>query len=210
MDLSTIGSGSSHDLQVVIRLILVGVLIVTAKTVYDWWRRRSAARRHRNAAAGSGEHPVGAAENPAMQSTVNQGEREFSCQELFGVTSPEAVGALLHDVFAGASSALVIFRHGTFLLTDAALDDAAEQARATIAEDGPVVAGGPHGDFGTHQLTDGRGYLVTGHNERMFTYIAPHQLSSADPNLLSVGLYGRNMRHQDSQELAVMRVVPLR
>jgi hypothetical protein len=192
------------------RLILIGALVLAAKSVYGRLRQRSAARRHRNAAAASGEHPVRAAENPAMQAAMNQGERELSHQELFGVTSPEAVGALLHDVFAGAASALVIFRHGTFVLTDAALDDAAAQARATIAEDGPVVAGGPHGDFGTHQLTDGRGYLVTGHNERMFTYIAPHQLSSADPNLLSVGLYGRNMRHQDSQELAVVRVVPLR
>jgi hypothetical protein len=203
------GTGSLHDLQVMMRLLLVGALCVAAKTVYGWLRQRSAARRHRNAAAVSGEPPVGTAEIPAMQAALNQGEREFSCQELFCVTSPEAVGALLHDIFAGAASALVIFRHGTFLLTDAALDDAAEQARATIAEDGPVVAGGPHGDFRTHQLTSGRGYLVTAHNGRMFTYIAPRQLSSADPNLLSVGLFGRNKRHQDSQELAIMRVVPL-
>jgi hypothetical protein len=100
----------------------------------------------------------------------------------------------------------VLFRHGTCVVFAAPAADAdlAADAVALLREYGPVVAGGPAGDFGTITLDPGPGYVVSGHHHDVLTFVSPEEVDPHDD--LTVGLYGRSKRDRDGRELDVVHV----
>jgi hypothetical protein len=132
-----------------------------------------------------------------------------SFAELFAVTSPEVVAGILTDVFVGSAAAFVLFRHGTLVVFDSLPEGVAQRALDIIAAEGPVIPGTPFGDFGTYELRPGQGILVTGHYPRMFTYVSPKQLPDPPPPMMAIGIYGRTMRHLDSEETEIVHVATL-
>ncbi|KUN22085.1 hypothetical protein AQJ23_28970 [Streptomyces antibioticus] len=98
----------------------------------------------------------------------------------------------------------VLFENGTCVMLKEPDGELAGQAVEILRQFGPVRAGGPAGDFGTHALKDGTGWLVTGHHPDVVTYVGSDE--PADPSNLAVGLHGRSKRHRDGTDLQVVHV----
>ena len=98
----------------------------------------------------------------------------------------------------------VLFENGTCVMLKEPDGELAGQAVEILRQYGPVRAGGPAGDFGTHPLKDGTGWLVTGHHPDVVTYVGSGE--PADPSNLAVGLHGRSKRHRDGTDLQVVHV----
>jgi hypothetical protein len=115
------------------------------------------------------------------------------------------VGATLTDIFTGAAAAFVLFSHGTVVAFEIPVHDPEHEASEIIKEYGPVVPGGELGDFGVHELTPNRGWLVTCAHPWMFTYVSSAQ-GRAETPAVAAGLFGRDMRDLDSHEQEIIYV----
>jgi hypothetical protein len=59
--------------------------------------------------------------------------------------------------------------------------DLSVQALALMKEWGPVHAGGSAGDFGTIDLTNAPGWVVTSHHNDILTYVGPEEVGQPEP-----------------------------
>lgn len=115
----------------------------------------------------------------------------------------------LGTIFAGSAALAVLFRHGTLVLLDEASSDPGDMATKLLKRSGPVAGGSNAGDFGTLTLTHGRGWLVTCHHEKIFTFVPPNP-DSSDPNSdMLIGLLGRANRHRDATDLEIVALIKL-
>jgi len=78
-----------------------------------------------------------------------------------------------------------------------------------IQEHGPALLGSSFGDFGVHELTLNRGFLVSSHYPSLFTYVSPKQVPVPTTPTMATGLYGREMRQMDSQQQEIIYVAKL-
>jgi len=96
----------------------------------------------------------------------------------------------------------VMFENGSVVIfidrPDSENESLQSDAIEIMKEDGPVMAGTPHGDFSTISLDDG--YLVTSHNPNLVT-VAEGKMEGND---ISIGLMLRERRNQDAQNPVVI------
>jgi hypothetical protein len=83
--------------------------------------------------------------------------------------------------------------------------DLAAQATELLREWGPVHVGSSFGDFGTIELQEGKGWVVTCHHNDILTFVGPDEVSPGAAEV-AVGLYGRSKRGQDAEQLRVLHV----
>ena len=110
------------------------------------------------------------------------------------------------QIIVGNQKSWVLFENGTCVILMEPKSDLRAQALAIMQEWGPVHVGSSAGDFGTIELDDAPGWIVTGHHPDMLTYVAPDELDDPEPEDLAVGLLGRSKRNQDSEGLRVVHV----
>jgi len=93
----------------------------------------------------------------------------------------------------------ILFENGTYIIIEEASDEKEIERLGLerMIEFGPVHAGGPAGDFATTTLDDTDGWVVSGHGYGMYTYVHPSELEEANPQDLTIGLYGRSKRNLD-------------
>ena len=201
-----LSSNARSDWGLLLRFLVVGALVVAAKLLFDRRQRFPIANKPTRATP----IPTGPAPRPFSPAAAADppagGITRVAFAELSAVAAPDVVAGILTEVFAESAAALVLFRHGTFVVVDTLPEDAVEQAIAIIAAHGPVMPGGPLGDFGTWQIPRDQGVLVTGAHPRMFTFVSPKQLSDPPPAMLAIGLFGRTMRQRDSEEQEIVHV----
>jgi len=109
-------------------------------------------------------------------------------------------------IINGPNKSWVLFEQGTCVILTQPEGDLAAHAAALLREWGPVRAGSSFGDFGTLELDDGAGWVVTCHHNDILTYVGPDEVSPESANDLAVGLLGRSKRSQDAEELRVLHV----
>jgi len=131
-----------------------------------------------------------------------------SIPELLAVTPLEHVVDTLRVVIAAPGKTMVLFRHGTVVVLSEASDDPIATASA-IMRRARVMPGGSAGDFGTLQLQDGRGWMVTCDWENVFTFLSPDELENAGKSPLIIGFIGRSKRHLDATEAHAVHVETL-
>jgi hypothetical protein len=110
------------------------------------------------------------------------------------------------SIILGDQKSWVLFKNGTCVILMEPEADLSVQAVALMKEWGPVHAGCPAGDFGTIELTNAPGWVVTSHHNDILTYVGTDEINEADPSDLVVGLFGRGKRDQDAQELEIIHV----
>ena len=84
--------------------------------------------------------------------------------------------------------------------------DLSTQATELLREWGPVHAGSSSGDFGTIELPDRKGWVVTCHHDDILTFVAPDEVDPGEADDLTIGLLGRSRRGQDADQLQVIHV----
>jgi hypothetical protein len=111
------------------------------------------------------------------------------------------------QIINGPEKSWVLFANGTCVILMRPEGDLAAQATALLREWGPVHAGSSFGDFGTVELDNGAGWVVTCHHNDVLTYVGPDEVGpgSAD-DLAAVGLLGRSKRGRDAEELRALHV----
>src|SRR5262245_49205742 len=105
----------------------------------------------------------------------------------------------------GTQKSWVLFENGTCVILMEPETDLAAQATELLREWGPVHAGSSFGDFGTIELEDGKGWVVTCHHNDILTFVGPDEMSPGAEDL-AIGLYGRSKRGQDAEQLRVLHV----
>ena len=113
--------------------------------------------------------------------------------------------AAWRDTISGPEKSWVLFENGTCVILMEPEADLAAQATALLKEWGPVHAGSSFGDFGTIELEDGRGWVVTCHHNDILTFVGPDEVRHGAEEV-AVGLYGRSKRGRDAEELRVLHV----
>jgi len=93
----------------------------------------------------------------------------------------------------------VLFENGTYIIFDdiSTISDIEKEAIELMKEFGPVYAGSSAGDFNVINLTETKGWIVSGHGYGMYTYVSPEELDENNPTDLSIGLSGRSKRNSD-------------
>lgn len=112
------------------------------------------------------------------------------------------------SIIVGDEKSWVLFKNGTCVILMESEADLSDQALAMMKECGPVHAGSSAGDFGTIDLKNAPGWVVTSHHKDILTYVAPDEvvvLPDYSTDLL-VGLLGRAKRDQDARELEIVHV----
>jgi hypothetical protein len=109
------------------------------------------------------------------------------------------------QIIVGPSKSWVLFKNGTCVIMIDTDGDLADRAVALMKEWGPVHPGSSAGDFGTIELPDGLGWVVTGHHNDILTLVEPSEVDP-DASSLRIGLLGRSKRHQDAEDLQVLHV----
>ncbi len=112
-------------------------------------------------------------------------------------------------IIRGDTKSWVLFEHGTCVILMQPEGDLAEQAKALLAEWGPVQVATPSADFNIIELEDDLGWVVTCHHSDILTYVPPDEFGTPEPPELSevlIGLTGRGWRDQDAAELNVIHV----
>jgi hypothetical protein len=110
------------------------------------------------------------------------------------------------SIIVGDEKSWVLFKNGTCVILMEPETDLSSQALALMKEWGPVHAGSSAGDFGTVDLTNAPGWVVTSHHNDILTYVAPEEVGPPDSTDLVVGLLGRGKRDQDARELEIIHV----
>jgi hypothetical protein len=110
------------------------------------------------------------------------------------------------SIIVGDQKSWVLFKHGTCVIFMEPDADLSVQALALMKEWGPVHAGCSAGDFGTIDLANAPGWVVTSHHNDILTYVGPDEVGEPDPSDLVVGLLGRGKRDLDARELEIIYV----
>jgi hypothetical protein len=100
----------------------------------------------------------------------------------------------------------VLFEYGTCVILPHPEGNLAAQARALLAEWGPVHVGTPSADFNVVDLVHEPGWIVTCHHPDILAYVSPEEFGTTDPPDITIGLLGREMRAQDASDLSVVHV----
>ncbi|WP_185248572.1 hypothetical protein [Chryseobacterium bernardetii] len=102
----------------------------------------------------------------------------------------------------------VLFKNDTYIIFDdiATVENVQEEAIRLMKEFGPVLAGGPAGDFNVIHLNVTEGWLVSGHGYGMYTYVHPSELDNESPNDLEIGLLGRSKRNLDGENPEILYI----
>jgi hypothetical protein len=110
------------------------------------------------------------------------------------------------SIIVGEQKSWVLFKNGTCVVLIEPETDLVAQATALMKEWGPVGVGCSSGDFGTIDLVNAPGWVVTSHHNDILTYVGPDEVEQPGPNNVVVGLIGRGKRDQDAQELEIVHV----
>jgi hypothetical protein len=110
------------------------------------------------------------------------------------------------SIILGDQKSWVLFKNGTCVILMEPEADLSTQAVALMKKWGPVHAGCSAGDFGTINLTNALGWVVTSHHNDILTYVGPGEVGQPDATDLVVGLLGRGKRDQDARELEIIHV----
>ena len=105
----------------------------------------------------------------------------------------------------------VVFKHGTCGILSEATSSAQEtesKAKEIIEKWGPVYPACPAGDFNVFKSPCNDGWVVTGHNPDMFTFVGLNEegLEDEESNDMFIGLFGRSKRDKDGREPQVVHV----
>lgn len=109
------------------------------------------------------------------------------------------------SIIRGAEKSWVLFENGTCVILMQPEDDLEAQAKAILAEYGPVYPGTPQGDFSVIHPDNYPGWVVTCHYNDILTYVGPDDAGD-DAQDLTIGLLGRQKRDDDAHELTVIHV----
>ncbi|WP_228452184.1 hypothetical protein [Chryseobacterium sp. c4a] len=102
----------------------------------------------------------------------------------------------------------VLFKNDTYIIFDdiTIVENVQEEAIRLMKEFGPILAGGPAGDFNVIHLNSTEGWLVSGHGYGMYTYVHPSELDNEIPNDLEIGLFGRSKRNSDGKNPEIVHI----
>jgi len=104
--------------------------------------------------------------------------------------------------------AWVMFSHGTCVGIINPVSNTPEAISAEALEimkrDGPVYIGSPHADMVISKAEDLNGWIVTGHNPNILTFVS--EKDAPDNGGLGTCVMGRNIRKEDAAELNVVHV----
>lgn len=102
----------------------------------------------------------------------------------------------------------ILFKNGTYVIFDNAdtNKNLKDEAIEFMKKYGPVLPGGPAGDFTVIHLNRTEGWLVSGHGYGMYTYVNPKELKNDSPTDVVVGIYGRSKRDMDGQHPEVIHI----
>ncbi len=109
-------------------------------------------------------------------------------------------------IIVGPEKSWVLFKNGTCVILMEPEADLAPQAVALMKEWGQVYPGCSAGDFGTIDLDNAPGWVVTSHHNDILTYVGPEEVGAESLSDLVVGLIGRGKRDQDAQQLEIIYV----
>src|SRR5690349_8614220 len=109
-------------------------------------------------------------------------------------------------IIQGDDKSWVLFEHGTCVILMQPEADLAAQAKALLAEWGPVHVGTDSADFNVVKLENDRGWVVTCHHPDILTYVTADEDEAEEPAEIMVGLMGRSMRDEDAKELKVIHI----
>jgi hypothetical protein len=110
------------------------------------------------------------------------------------------------SIILGDQKSWVLFKNGTCVILMEPEADLSAQAIALMKEWGPVHAGCSAGDFGTIDLTNAPGWVVTSHHNDILTYVGPDEVAQPDASDVFIGLVGRGKRDEDARELEIIHV----
>jgi len=135
-------------------------------------------------------------------------------RKLFGGDSRKPLidyAGIWRNIIEGASDkSWVIFKNGTIvILMHAELDsntDLQQKAIQLMKEWGPVHEGTPAGDFSVGISKKAEGWYITSHHNDIITFVHPTEIKKHKPEDLIVGMFGRNKRNTDANELCVIHV----
>ena len=109
----------------------------------------------------------------------------------------------------GPDTCWVLFANGTVVIlpnpASKSRESLAEDAKAFIKQNGPVVPGTPLGDFNVVSGNKVAGSFVTNHSEHLLTFVPQSVVNELGGDMV-VGLYGRSQRHKDAQDCEVVHV----
>ncbi len=100
----------------------------------------------------------------------------------------------------------VLFTHGTYVIIEDPMVDPRDNALARLREFGPVLAGGPPGDFSVIGLSRTSGWAVSGYGHGIYTFVHPGELGADARTEVEIGLHGRGKRDLDARELRIIHV----
>jgi hypothetical protein len=109
-------------------------------------------------------------------------------------------------IIQGDTKSWVLFEHGTCVILMQPEADLAEQAKALLAEWGPVQVGTDSADFNVIELENGSGWVVTCHHPDILVYVPMDDDNTAGTSDVVIGLIGRAKRDQDAKELNVIYI----
>jgi hypothetical protein len=114
--------------------------------------------------------------------------------------------AIWRGIIQGDSKSWVLFEHGTCVILMQPKVDLAAQAKALLAEWGPVQVGTDSADFDVVELANAPGWVVTCHHPDILVYVPVDDENTAGTSDVVIGLIGRAKRGQDAKELKVIHV----
>lgn len=100
----------------------------------------------------------------------------------------------------------VLSANGTVVVLRNPILDLGRQASEFLEEWGPVVVATPAGDFNVLKPSDVPGWIVTSHNDDIFTYVSPEEVGNAGAGDMFIGLTGRSKRDQDSRDPEIIYI----
>jgi hypothetical protein len=116
-----------------------------------------------------------------------------------------ALASIWRRIIVGEGKSWVVFSHGTCVVFSDGDGDLTERALGIMRDWGPVHVGGAAGDFSVIALADEPGWVVTCHHPDILTYVSPDDLPPEPPEV-QIGLFGRDRRHEDAQQLTIVHV----
>jgi hypothetical protein len=119
---------------------------------------------------------------------------------------PDPLIEIWRSIIVGEQKSWVLFKHGTCVIFMEPATDLSAQALALMGEWGPVQVGSSAGDFNVIDPAQVPGWVVTSHHNDIMTYVDPDEIGQPDPGDLFVGLFGREKRDQDAQELEIIHI----
>jgi hypothetical protein len=121
------------------------------------------------------------------------------------VVESEAIAIWKRALTGGPWRSWVVFAHGTCVGFKAPKGDLADQARALLAEWGPVYSGSPWGDFTVGSIKGVPQHIVACHHPDILNYVSLDEVEASESDVV-IGVKGRAKRREDARELIVIHV----